>query len=201
MPQRITLERAKTIVEILAILAAGGWALFEYGYKAREERLEGQNLRRISVALTASAAQVDPERFLALGQFKLRNDSKRQVKTFLFNWWWSAVEPDGSISVSPVENSAFPYDLAPGEESLVPHRFVLPATYRAVVVHAHVFLNGDSDDTTCRLVPPLLPAALEALEDQPSVCLGKTRETGCDTPLRGCPSQSAEEIIVLSKSK
>jgi len=195
-----TLDRVKTVVEILAIVAAGGWALFEYGYKAREERLEGWNLRRISVTLSANAAQADPERFLALGQLKLRNDSKREVTTFLTSWWWSGVEADGSLSTSSIENSTFAYDLAPGEESLVSHRFVLPANYRTVVLHAHVFLNGDSDDYTCRLAEPPPAGGVEAMEDQPRVCVGKSKEHGCATPIRGCPSQAAEQLVVLKRA-
>jgi hypothetical protein len=193
------LEKAKIFVEILAIVFVGGWALIEYGLKEAEERRQGRDTRRISVSLTAKAGKADPQHHLALGQLKLRNDSKRSVRTFLTSWWWIGLEPDGTQFVSTVENSDIHYDLAPGEESLVPHSFVIPIERKVVILHAHVFLNGDLDGLECQLANTPPAGGVAAMDSQPRVCTGLKGRRGCTQ--KGCPSQQAEELLVLSPEK
>jgi hypothetical protein len=195
--KRTRLESAKTLVEILAIIVAGGWAVFEYGYKQFEERQEGVGLHRVNVELHASTS-VRGNVAWVLGELKIRNPSRRVVKTSLVSWWWDSLEPpSGKEHTEEIQNSAKVVDLAPGEESFLYQRFVVPLSFESIVVHAHVFSTGDEEGFECRATDAP-DGGVEAMKDQPTVCTAKVGSSACAAD--GCTSQQAEVMVSLPVS-
>jgi hypothetical protein len=189
------LEGAKSVVEILAILGAGTWALVEYGLKASEDRQQGLHLKRAVLQLDAAQTQVDNDHSWVHGRLHLKNVSKRVVTTFLTSWWFTYPGADGTPQMSPIHNDTTANELAPGEESETDHTFVVRVPRSAIVVHAHVLFENSEDGTVCRLVDTSLSTEqVTKMTDQPEVCAGKPGEP-CTR--QGCPSQAAEQLVLL----
>jgi hypothetical protein len=193
----LSLEKVKTIAEIVAILGAGGWALFEFGAKAHEDRLEGLQLKRAALELEADETRVDDGHAWVHARLRVKNVSRRQVTTFMTNWWWTYPDGTGNPTMSWIFNDPTRYELAPGEESELDQTLVVNAARAAVVVHAHVFFDEGEHGTVCRFKDGLSEDEVRQSHDQPSVCAAKPGAPTCSEA--GCPSQAAERLVVLKK--
>jgi hypothetical protein len=199
---RFRLETIKTIVEIVAIILAGGWALIEFGLKEREARLEGQQLRRATLSLKCDVTQSGEGDIWVLSHLIIKNASKRQVRTFLISWWWYRPPWANEVGLqfSRVTNDPLVYDLGPGEESEVNHFARIPGGVKVAVMHAEVIFEGGEDDKTCRLSPKaIIPdGGVMAMRDQPMVCAAPRGSNHCTDD---CPSQAAEALITVESPK
>jgi hypothetical protein len=194
-------ETLKTLVEIVAIVVAGGWAFFEYGLKEREARLSGAHLHRATLALSSSAAELRDGSHWLLSRLTITNPSKRVVRTFLVSWWYEyPPRPEDPDRSTAVKNDPRTFSLAPGESSEIQVRKLIKPSEEAVLVHAHVIFLDAADGLQCRIHPEqVLPAGgLKALPDQPKVCSALPGSEGCAKP--GCESQSAEALVSLTRA-
>ena len=191
------LKTVKTVVEIVAILLAGGWALMEFGLKEREARLGGQQMRRATLSLTSESAAHDGRDTWVLSHLRIKNSAKRTVRTFLISWWWYRPPLDGEdgLQTSRIHNDPTVYDLAPGEESEANYFVRIPRGVDVAVIHAEVLLEGWEDGNVCRVSPDTTvpKGGVGEMTNQPLVCAARTKDGPCIRP--GCPSQAAETIV------
>jgi hypothetical protein len=194
LKKRSRLETIKTVVEIIAIVVAGGWAVFEYGVRQYEERQEGVGLRRLNVDLKGDVS-VHGDVAWVLGKLKLTNPSRRVVRTSIVTWWWDSLDPRTRIEhTEKIQNSSAKMELAPTEESFNFQRFVIPMKFRSIILHVHVFSSGDDDKTECRAVDAP-DGGIEVMKNEPTVCLATKGSKECKDV--GCDSQQAEVMLPL----
>jgi len=196
------LDAIKKIVEIAAIVLAGGWALVEFGLKEREARLEGQQLRRATLSLKCDVTQSGDGDTWVLSHLIIKNASKRLVRTFLISWWWyrPPFANEQGIQSYGVTNDPQVYDLGPSEESEVDHFARIPRGVKVAVMHAEVIFEGGENDRTCRLSPEttIPDGGVSAMRDQPVVCAALN---GSDKCIDDCPGQAAEALIAVEPSQ
>lgn len=198
MERRWTLERLKNLAEIVALVCAGLWALTAFGLKVRDERLEGQGLRRATIQLDSTAVGISPTKALLLSRLRIKNPSKRIVRTFLISWWWARPAFQGEtpgMHRSSIRNDASVYELAPNEETEVSYLAEIPRAAAAVTVNVDVMFDPDEDRRACRVSPTVVvpDGGVAAMTDQPEVCEAATRTALCDKD--ACPSQNAVSLV------
>ena len=196
------LETLKTVVEIVAIVVAGIWAAFEFGYKEFEARSAGAHLRRANVQLASTATELKDGRHWILSRLTITNPSKRVVSTFLISWWYTyPPRKDGATRRTAITNVTKVYNLAPGESSEVSHLKLVRADEESAVVHAEVIFKKTEDDLDCIIVPgQQLPAGgVTAFTDQPRVCAAKSGKAECVKRL--CSVQSSDALVHLQHAK
>jgi hypothetical protein len=197
------LDTIKKIVEIAAIVLSGLWVSFEFGYKETEARLEGQQLRRVTLSLKCDTAKSADGDTWVLSHLNIKNSSKRSVRTFLISWWWyrPPFSDEEGLKSSRVTNDPAAYDLAPGEESEVDYFAKIPRGVKVAVMHAEVILEGGENNLVCRISPEttIPDGGVSTMRDQPVVC-EVPRDVGKCT-VDGCPSQSAEVLITVESSQ
>src|SRR5687767_9836691 len=94
-----TLEKTRMCVEIAAIVVAGGWTYWEFGYKRSEVLKEGQAFAWATASLDADIVSLDPTRAWAGLRLTMTNASRRPVKPLLIAW--TVMHPPDPDSVAP----------------------------------------------------------------------------------------------------
>lgn len=195
------IEILKNVVEIVAVLFAGGWAFTEFVVVRTISRLEMQDYGWLTPTLSADVGQLPDGRKLVHLRLTMKNSSRRAVRPFFTSFIAQLPPSDAEKHFLPVQNRDRVDEVKPGEEAQEIGEILVPAGVSFVVARAKTYLRHEREGVEECIFDPEYPAPdLDSLHDVPKVCMrdlhSKTRAC-IPNPSRACQVYRSEVLVPL----